>query len=132
MVTVELIDGSGSPQPLEVVLDTGFTGYLTLPSESIEQLDLPFVGQRTFELANGELFRFDAYLAAMSWHGSLRDALVLQSDSTPLLGMTLLWGSRVTPLPVERARSTSWRLLNNGPGLTCSQGWTQHAPSNGA
>ena len=43
-----------------------------------------------------KLFRFDAYLAAKSWHGSLRDALVLQSDSTPLLGMTLLWGSRVT------------------------------------
>ena len=95
-MTVEIIDGSGSPQTLEVVLDTGFTGYLTLPSESIEQLDLPFVGQRTFELANGELFRFEAYLAAVSWHGSPRDALVLKSDSTPLLGMTLLWGSRVT------------------------------------
>ena len=106
LVTVEIIDGSGSPQPLEVVLDTGFTGYLTLPSESIEQLDLPFVGQRTFELANGELFRFDAYLAAMSWHGSLRDALVLQSDSTPLLGMTLLWGSRVTLDAVTRGEGT--------------------------
>ena len=32
----------------------------------------------------------------MSWHGRLSDALVLKSDSAPLLGMTLLWGSRVT------------------------------------
>ena len=96
VVDIEIIDGDGNPRLLEVILDIGFTGYLTLPSEAIEQLDLPFVGQRTFELANGELFRFDAYLAAVSWHGSLRDALVLQSDSTPLLGMTLIWGSRVT------------------------------------
>ncbi len=96
VVTIEIIDGDGAPRALGVILDTGFTGYLTLPSESIEQLALPFVGQRTFELANGELFRFDAYLAAVAWHGSLRDALVLLSDSTPLLGMTLLWGSRMT------------------------------------
>ena len=32
----------------------------------------------------------------MSWHGRPSDVLVLQSDSVPPLGMTLLWGSRVT------------------------------------
>ena len=96
LVTVDIIDGEGRPQPLEAILDTGFTGYLTLPTESIQQLGLPSVGQRTFELANGELFEFEAHLAAVSWHGRLKDALVLKSDSAPLLGMTLLWGSRVT------------------------------------
>ena len=77
-------------------LDTGFTGYLTLPEETIRQLGLSSVGRRTFELANGELFEFEAYLASVSWHGRLTDALVLRSGSEPLLGMTLLWGSRVT------------------------------------
>ena len=81
---------------MDAILDTGFTGYLTLPTKSIEQLGLPSVGQRTFELANGELFEFEAYIATVSWYGRLRDALVLKSDSAPLLGMTLLWGSRVT------------------------------------
>ena len=28
----------------------------------------------------------------VSWHGRLRDVLVLQSDSVPLLGMTLPLG----------------------------------------
>ena len=32
----------------------------------------------------------------MSWHGRPSDVLVLNSDSAPLLGMALLWGSRVT------------------------------------
>ena len=96
LVTVDIMDGEGYFQPLGVVLDTGFTGYLTLPSESIQELGIPSVGRRTFELANGELFEFEAYLAAVSWHGRLSDALVLKSDSAPLLGMTLLWGSRVT------------------------------------
>ncbi len=96
LVTVEILDGEGRPRPLDVVLDTGFTGYLTLPAESIAWLGLPSVGRRTFELANGELFEFEAYLASVSWHGRPTDALTLKSDSAPLLGMTLLWGSRIT------------------------------------
>ena len=96
LVIVDIMGGEGRPQSLEAILDTGFSGYLTLPTESIQQLGLRSVGQRTFELANGDLFEFEAYLAAVSWHGSLTDALVLKSDSAPLIGMTLLWGSRVT------------------------------------
>ena len=96
LVTIEIIDAKGHPRPVEVILDTGFTGYLTLPSETIQQLGLASVGRRTFELANGELFEFEAYLASVSWHERPTDALVLRSDSDPLLGMTLLWGSRVT------------------------------------
>ena len=96
LVTIDLFDGEGRPQPLEVVLDTGFTGYLTLPADSIRLLGLPPVGQRTFELANGELSEFQVYLGSVSWHGRPSDVLILQSDGVPLLGMTLLWGSRVT------------------------------------
>ena len=96
LVTIDIIDGEGSIQSIEAILDTGFTGYLTLPTDSIQRLGIPSVGQRTFELANGELFEFEAFLAAVTWHGRLRDVLALKSDSAPLLGMTLLWGSRVT------------------------------------
>ena len=88
LVIIDIIGGEGRPQSLEAILDTGFSGYLTLPTESIQQLGLRSVGQRTFELANGDLFEFEAYLAAVSWHGSLTDALVLKSDSIPLIGMT--------------------------------------------
>ena len=95
LIAIDIMDGEGRPRSLEIVLDTGFTGYLTLPSESIRQLGLPSVGQRTFELANGELFDFQVYIGSVSWHGRPIDVLVLQSDSVPLLGMTLLWGSRV-------------------------------------
>ena len=96
LINVDFMDGEGRPRPLEVILDTGFTGYLSLPRESINQLGLSSVGQRTFELANGELFEFQVYLGSVSWHGRPSDVLILESDSVPLLGMTLLWGSRVT------------------------------------
>lgn len=95
LVTLEISDSRGRFQPVEAILDTGFTGYLTLPQESIRQLGLRPVGRRTFELANGDFFDFQVYLGSVTWHGDPNDVLVLESDSAPLLGMTLLWGSRV-------------------------------------
>lgn len=114
LVTVDIMDGDDLLQPIEVILDTGFTGYLTLPTDSIQELGLPSVGRRTFELANGELFEFEAYLAAVSWHGRLSDALVLKSDSAPLLGMTLLWGRRVTVDALTDGRVTIEELEPEG------------------
>lgn len=96
LATIEIIDADGRSRPVEVALDTGFTGYLTLPEATIRQLGLVSAGRRTFELANGELSEFEAYLASVSWHGKLTDIVALRSDNTPLLGMALLWGSRVT------------------------------------
>ena len=77
-------------------MDTGFTGNLTLPAESIRRLGLPYIGNRTFELANGQQFRFDTYLGSVSWHDRERLVVTLESDGAPLLGMRLLWGSRLT------------------------------------
>ena len=97
LVAIDITGGEGRSRPIEVVLDTGFTGYLTLPTEPIRQLGLRFVGQRTFELARTEnSSSLRRILPQCCWHGRQKDALVLKSDSTPLLGMTLLWGSRVT------------------------------------
>ena len=76
-------------------MDTGFTGSLTLPTAVIGRLDLPSAGGRTFELANGESFDFDVYDGWVLWHGRRSRVVVLQAESTPLLGMELLSGSRV-------------------------------------
>ena len=94
--SIEVVDAEGRLRPVEVLLDTEFTGCLTLSAETVRQLGLSSVGRRTLKSANGEWSASEAYLATASWHGHLADVLVLESDSAPLLGMTLLWGSRAT------------------------------------
>ena len=94
--SIEVVDAEGRLRPVEVLLDTEFTGCLTLTAENVRQLGLSSVGRRTLNSANGEWSGTEAYLAKASWHGHLADVLVLESDSAPLLGMTLLWGSRAT------------------------------------
>lgn len=94
--SIEVVDAEGRLRPVEVLLDTEFTGCLALSAETVRQLGLSSVGRRTLKFANGEWSESEAYLATAVWHGHLTDVLVLESDSAPLLGMTLIWGCRVT------------------------------------
>ena len=82
-------------QAVDTVLDTGFNGFLTLPSHVVRTLRLPFVGHRRVTLGDGSIVVLDLYLATVLWHEQEREVLVLQADGGPLMGMALLYGSRV-------------------------------------
>ena len=77
-------------------MDTGFTGDLSLPLNAIRRLGLSPLGRRFFTLANGERTSMNAYSGTLLWHERAQEVVVIQSGSAPLLGMGLLWGSRVT------------------------------------
>jgi len=54
------------------------------------------VGHRRGTLADGSVTRLDAYLATVVWHGQPKGVLISQTAGTPLIGMSLLEGSRLT------------------------------------
>ncbi len=78
-----------------VVVDTGFTGWLALPGESIARLGLTSYGQRPANQASGDVGMFDIHSALVLWHEALRAVLVHRAEGTPLIGMALLNGSRL-------------------------------------
>ena len=96
LITIDILSRDGRLHPIEAVVDTGFDGSLSLPGAFIRELDLASAGKRFFELANGDLFEFELYYAWVLWHGRRSRVVILQSETAPLLGMELLWGSRVT------------------------------------
>ena len=95
IIEVEVI-GLNQRAKIEAILDTGFTGYLTLPEFLIDYLRLPQIGTRHTIIAYGRAVLLDLYLATVIWHGKERDIEVLQTDKRPLIGMSLLHGSRLT------------------------------------
>ncbi len=80
----------------EAVVDTGFTGWLTLPEATIEELGLNHYGQRLANQAGGEAEMFDIYGVLVLWHGRARPVPVHLAEGIPLIGMGLLNGSRLT------------------------------------
>ncbi len=81
---------------LDAVLDTGFSGYISLPLATITTLQLPFVETRTYSLGNNMRVDFDLHRATVLWDSQQRDILVLASEAHPLVGMSLLKGFRVS------------------------------------
>ena len=95
IIEVEVI-GLNQRVKIEPILDTGFTGYLTLPEFLIDYLRLPQIGTRRTIIAHGSAVILDLYLARVIWHGKERYIEVLQTDKQPLVGMSMLRGSRLT------------------------------------
>lgn len=81
---------SGQAREVEAVIDTGFTGFLSLPSVLVVELGLPFLTNESAMLADGSLVRFDIHDATALWDGQPRRVYAHLSDTTPLVGMRML------------------------------------------
>jgi clan AA aspartic protease len=86
----------GSDLTVGAVIDTGFSGYLSLPPATIGTLRLAYSTSRAFSLGDNTPVSFDLYEATVEWDGKERDILVLASEAQPLVGMSLLKGFRLT------------------------------------
>lgn len=75
---------------VEFVLDTGFAGFLTLPSAAASVLELPYLYPIRAGLADGTAITVLVYEATVLWDGVQRQAEVLATGGEALLGTALL------------------------------------------
>ncbi|MCE2435018.1 MAG: clan AA aspartic protease [Candidatus Latescibacteria bacterium] len=95
VIELEIVSQNQKIERVEAVIDTGFNGYLTLPSDLVNRLNLQLAGNRRATLGDGNTVVMDVYLAKVIWHGQEREVIVLQAEGGPLIGMSLLYGNRV-------------------------------------
>jgi clan AA aspartic protease len=81
---------SGQQQDTEAIIDTGFTGFLTLPPARIAALNLSWLSRQPGVLADGSIDVFDVFVATVMWDGRLRTVEVESANTEPLVGMSLL------------------------------------------
>ena len=106
-----IIRGSrGSQHEIEAVVDTGYTGWLTLPPTVIGALNLRWRTLGRGILADGSLSSFDVYQAKVVWDGRVRSVFVDEFDATPLVGMALLKGCELKMQVRARGKVTIKRL----------------------
>jgi len=85
----------GQAETVELVIDTGFTGFLALPSERVAALGLPFLGESRATLADGSPADVGVYEAVVHWHKEPLLVPVLAVQGGALVGMALLRGSHL-------------------------------------
>ena len=92
IVTLPLQGPDGQSQEIDAVVDTGYSGFLTLPTSVVQELGLAFRNFEWVTLADGSEVRFRVYYVTVSWNGIARDVYAYVADNVPLLGMSLLEG----------------------------------------
>lgn len=85
-------DTRGQLQEVEAILDTGFNGFLTLPSALVAALGLPWLSRQQGQLADGTFQVLEVFAATIRWDGQARTVEVEALDAQPLIGMDLVRG----------------------------------------
>jgi clan AA aspartic protease len=101
--TLPLVIGNstGQREVIDTVIDTGFDGFLSLPSETIVRLGLSWTISNPATLGDGSEVLFDFYTGTVIWDGQYRTIDIAESETEPLLGMAMLYGYRLQVDTIE-------------------------------
>jgi clan AA aspartic protease len=92
IIQLDVLGENQQRQVIQAVIDTGYTGFLTLPYRIISTLNLTWYMQQEGLLGDGSLCMFNVYEASVIWDGQIKIIEVNESETDPLVGMGLLEG----------------------------------------
>ena len=85
IIQLAVLGENEQKQGIRAVIDTGYTGCLTLPSAVITNLGLTWYMQQEGILGDGSLCMFNVYEASVIWDGQIRSVEINESETDPLL-----------------------------------------------
>ena len=90
VIILPLWGPAGQAREIQVVIDTGYNGFLSLPPALVAELRLSLVGPGQATLANGVEEVFNVHDVTVLWDGVPRDIEADAVGPSPLAGMLLL------------------------------------------
>lgn len=103
---------TGLADPVDAVVDTGFSGAVCLAREVAEELSLHPVGAEAYELGDGSMTQMNVYLIGVRWFDDERVVRAILTESRQsVIGTELLRGCRLEidfaarTVSVQRART---------------------------
>ena len=90
LVTLSLRGPEEQSLEVNAVIDTGYSGSLTLPPVLVAELELPYAFSGKATLADDTVVGFRVHRVTALWDNKLRHIEADAVGSTPLIGMALL------------------------------------------
>ncbi len=90
VITIVVQGQAGRTREIEAVIDTGFTGFLTVTPSLATELGLDFRGTSRATLADGSEVMLPSYGVAVLWDGQPRFVEADAANATPRVGMRML------------------------------------------
>ncbi|MBW4444567.1 MAG: clan AA aspartic protease [Plectolyngbya sp. WJT66-NPBG17] len=111
IIQIAIVGDSKRLKSVRAIIDTGFTGDLTLPRTIIDELGFTLRGFQRVILGDGSLQYFEMFVGSIIWDGQMRRVEINAAEADSLVGMGLLEDYklevegrsggevRITPLP---------------------------------
>lgn len=90
MIQVFAYSALGERVPLNVMVDTGFTGSLSLPMSVVSRLGLVKIGSDSVQFGDGRVLSADLYELDIEWDGIRRTVYADAFGAELLVGTELL------------------------------------------
>ena len=75
LIPISLLGSHGQVEPTDALIDTGFTGFLTLPLPQIARLQFSYEGMMCVVLGDGQAVDLDMFTGTVLLDGQLREGL---------------------------------------------------------
>jgi clan AA aspartic protease len=99
ILRLTLVGDNNQEYVCDTVVDTGYTGTLTLPPNTIATLGFRWQRAGSAILADGSEHNFNVYKGTVVWDGLPVTVRIDEMDADPLVGMSLMYGYELV-LPV--------------------------------
>lgn len=102
---------------IPALIDTGFSGLLCLAERYVAQIDLTFLFNERYELANGEVVVQDVFATRIVWDGREQEVeLIMTASQDTLVGAELLQPYTLTiDYPRQQVRLTKHHRRKHQP-----------------
>ena len=90
VVQIVVLNESKQTRVVNAVIDTGYTGDLMLPRDTIEALQLSLRGVQEATLGDDSVAIFEIYTGSVIWDGTIRKVEINAAEVSALIGMGLI------------------------------------------
>ena len=104
IISLSICDSDAKIYRQDAIVDTGFNGWLSLPPDLIDRLNLKWKRRGRAILGDGSECVFNVYEAVVIWDGNYLTIPIDEADSEPLVGMSLMEGYQITVQVFEEGK----------------------------
>jgi clan AA aspartic protease len=95
IIQIAIVGDNKQLKSLRAVIDTGFTGDLTLSRAIIDELGFSLRGIQEVILGDGSLHYFEMCVGSLIWDGQMKRVEINAAETDSLVGMGLLEGYKL-------------------------------------